>query len=56
MDGNVVYSVEVDTGSGIVDVTIDAGNGKVLATETNEADAHDGNEAEQAPGTEEADD
>ena len=67
MDGNVVYSVEVDTGSGIVDVTIDAGNGNVLATETDEADAgehgdahdgdeHRGNEANEAPGTEEADD
>jgi len=67
VDGNVVYSVEVDTGSGIVDVTIDAGNGKVLATESDEAesgehgDAHDGdehrgNEANEAPGTEEADD
>ena len=29
-DGNVVYGVEVKTSSGIADVKVDAGNGKVL--------------------------
>jgi hypothetical protein len=32
-DGYVVYSVEVKTSAGITDVTVDAGNGKVLLQE-----------------------
>lgn len=36
-NGSVVYSVEVDTGTGTVDVKVDAGNGTVLHTETDHA-------------------
>lgn len=42
-NGNVVYGVEIDTGSGTVDVKVDAGNATVLATE---ADGHDGEHAD----------
>ncbi|MBC7343013.1 MAG: PepSY domain-containing protein [Clostridia bacterium] len=43
-NGNVVYSVEIQTASGVVDVKVDAGNGKVLAqdrdnSEDNEKDS-----------------
>ncbi len=54
-NGNVVYDVEVKAADGTkTDVTIDAGNGKVLAQET-EADEHDGEDnggADEGPGTE----
>lgn len=54
-NGNVVYDVEVKAADGTkTDVTIDAGNGKVLGQET-EADEHDGEDkggANEAPGTE----
>jgi len=52
--GNVVYQVEIlaDDGSE-VDVIIDAGDGKVLAQETEGADdANEAPEANEAPGTE----
>jgi uncharacterized membrane protein YkoI len=59
-NGNVVYSVIVDTGSGSVDVKIDAGNAGVLA---DEADDHEGerqdgagDDAAEAAETEAADD
>lgn len=58
-NGNVVYSVEIDTGSGIVDVKVDAGNARILGTESDDGKAHDGhdvNDKNEAPGTEEADD
>ncbi len=61
-NGNVVYSVIVDTGNGSVDVKIDAGDATVLTTEADDGDgeAHDGidneqDEANEAPGTEAAD-
>jgi uncharacterized membrane protein YkoI len=47
-NGNVVFGVEVTTASGSkMDVKVDAGNGKVLAQETD-----DGHEAAGAPETE----
>jgi uncharacterized membrane protein YkoI len=60
-NGNVVYSVIVDTGNGSVDIKVDAGNANVLSTEADEGDGHDdaGNqqaEADEAPGTEADDD
>lgn len=33
-DGNLVYSVEIKTSTGVVDVKVDAGNGKVLSQDT----------------------
>jgi len=35
-NGNVVYGVEIDTGDGIKDVKVDAGNGKVLNVEADD--------------------
>jgi uncharacterized membrane protein YkoI len=40
-NGNVVYSVEIQTASGVVDVKVDAGNGQVLAQDR---DNGEGNE------------
>lgn len=37
-NGNVVYSVEIRTSTGIVDVKVDAGNGTVLALDSGEHD------------------
>ncbi|HHW42414.1 peptidase [Desulfofundulus thermobenzoicus] len=37
-NGNVVYSVEIQTAKGLTDVKVDAGNGQVLAQETGEDD------------------
>lgn len=37
-NGNVVYSVEVQTSSGNMDVKVDAGNGQVLCIETDDED------------------
>jgi len=37
-NGNVVYSVEVTTAAGKVDVKVDAGNGSILAQETDNND------------------
>lgn len=65
-NGNVVYTVEIDTNTGTVEVTIDAGNATVLATETDDGD-HDGDhegagdaadesDQNEAPGTETNDD
>jgi hypothetical protein len=45
-NGNVVYAVEVDTGSGVKEVKIDAGNGKVLFVEDDDGDDEDANKAE----------
>jgi len=42
-DGNVVYSVEVQTAKGIMDVKVDAGNGQVLAQDSDQ-DNQDGQE------------
>lgn len=41
-NGNVVYSVEIDTGSGVKDVKVDAGNGKVLNVEADDPNEHEG--------------
>lgn len=47
-DGNVVFDVEVEAAAGkITEVTVDAGNGKVLAQEAEDADEAD--EANEAP-------
>lgn len=35
-NGNLVYSAEVQTAGGVVDVKVDAGNGKVLAQDSGE--------------------
>ncbi len=49
-NGNVVYGVEIDTGSGTVDVKVDAGNGTVLASEVDDQNEADGeNEADEGP-------
>ena len=49
-NGNVVYGVEVGTGSGNVDVKVDAGNGTVLSSEADDQnEADDENEAEDGP-------
>ena len=40
-DGNVVYDVEITTSTGTVDLTIDAGNAKVLQTEKESATEQD---------------
>jgi uncharacterized membrane protein YkoI len=37
-NGNVVYSVEILTSSGNMDVKVDAGNGQVLGIDTNNED------------------
>ena len=62
--GNVVYSVIVDTTQGGIDVKVDAGNAKILDSETEDGDgetydsAADGEQDRtgEAPGTEAADD
>lgn len=43
-NGSVVYSVEIRTDRGVVDVKVDAGNGKVLAQESDSAE-HGGRDA-----------
>ncbi len=48
-NGNVVYSVEVQTAKGLVDVKVDAGNGKVLAQDS-EQNQNDGPDSEQDDG------
>ena len=50
-DGNVIYAVDIDTGSGAVEVKVDAGNASVLAIETGAdaveaADSESDNESE----------
>lgn len=62
-DGNVVYSVIVETSQGTVDVKVDAGNATVLAADGDDGDGEirDGadnekDDAREAPGTEVADD
>ncbi len=62
-NGNVVYSVIVDTTQGGIDVKVDAGNAKILNSETDDGDGetHGGADDEQdssreGPGTEAADD
>ena len=41
-DGNVVFGVEVTTSAGkVIDVKVDAGNGKVLAQEADDGDESD---------------
>lgn len=37
-NGSVVYSVEIQTAAGVIDVKVDAGNGKVLAQEADGAE------------------
>ncbi|MFZ5590754.1 MAG: PepSY domain-containing protein [Bacillota bacterium] len=62
-DGNVVYSVEVQTAKGISDVKIDAGNGKVLKCEdesaddtgNNQSDANEQGESHDGPDNEQED-
>ncbi|MBS1847695.1 MAG: PepSY domain-containing protein, partial [Actinobacteria bacterium] len=36
-DGNLVYKVEITTSKGVVEVTVDAGNGHILANEAGDA-------------------
>jgi len=49
-NGSVVYGVEVTKDDGtVVDVKVDAGNGDVLAQETDGPDGADGNEADEGP-------
>jgi uncharacterized membrane protein YkoI len=43
-NGSVVYSVEIRTDAGVVEVKVDAGNGKVLAQEADRAE-HGGRDA-----------
>ena len=43
-DGSVVYTVEVSTTTGTVDVTVDAGTGAVLAQEADSADGDGGHD------------
>ena len=43
-NGNVVYCVEIDTGDGIKEVKIDAGNGKMLHVETDEIEGAEDDE------------
>ncbi|HHW19042.1 MAG TPA: peptidase [Firmicutes bacterium] len=48
-NGNLVYSVEIKTLTGVVDVKVDAGNGKVLSQDSGEDDEAreiDGSETE----------
>lgn len=47
-NGNLVYSVEIKTTGGVVDVKVDAGNGKVLARDSSQdnEDSHDNEEKE----------
>ncbi len=56
-NGSVVYDVEVTANGVTTDVTVDAGNGKVLARETGESGGHDATDttkesATEKPGTE----
>lgn len=46
-NGNVVYSVKVQTEKGFADVKVDAGNGRVLARDSGDVD---GSEPEDGPG------
>ena len=45
-NGNVVYSVEVTTAQGVVDVKVDAGSATVLAQEADDGDDRGGEENE----------
>lgn len=56
-NGNVVYGVEVTTSSGSVDVKVDAGNGKVLSQQKDDAgdEKESGPEDEKESGPEQAD-
>lgn len=47
--GSVVYSVEIRTDAGVVDVKVDAGNGKVLAQEADRSEP-DGSDTGEANG------
>ena len=47
-NGSVVYSVEVRTDAGLIDVKVDAGNGSVLAQESDHGEQKDGSEIEGA--------
>lgn len=49
-DGNVVYDVEVTTSTGTVDLTIDAGNAKVLQTEKESGEKDDDKGADHEKG------
>ena len=52
-NGNVVYAVEIDTGSGVKEVKVDAGNSKVLHIESDDGEdieASDGDSEEDEPG------
>ena len=48
-NGSIVYSVEIRTDAGVVDVKVDAGNGKVLAQEADSAE-HGGRDAADGAG------
>lgn len=50
-DGNVVYAVVIDTGTGVVEVKVDAGNASVLAIDTG-ADTDEGADSESEDETE----
>ena len=48
-DGNVVFGVEVTTSAGkVIDVKVDAGNGKVLAQEADDANESDAKGAKES--------
>jgi uncharacterized membrane protein YkoI len=49
-NGNVVYSIEVQTAKGITEVKIDAGNGKVLAQDSEQDNDKDNEENDQQEG------
>jgi uncharacterized membrane protein YkoI len=55
-NGNVVYSVVIDTGNGIVDVKVDAGNGAVLASDSGDEGEGGESEADEASEVPEAND
>jgi hypothetical protein len=42
-NGNVVYAVEIDTGSGVKEVKVDAGNGNILHIESDDTEDVEGN-------------
>ena len=40
-DGNLIFTVEIETSKGMYDVAVDAGNGKVLGKELDKNDGED---------------
>ena len=52
-NGNVVYAVEIDTGSGVKEVKVDAGNGNILHIESDDTEdvaENGGDSKEDEPG------